>query len=134
MKFRKNRGGPLPPDLDEAFLRALQGDRRTKRSAKPDHKTQQLCRQVQRALALALAGECDDDILREVLVDSVAPAAGASTLIIHIAIPSRIPASTVIARLENVKGFLRARIAESITRKRVPELVFIPIAQEGRHE
>ena len=95
------------------------------------HKTLQLCRQVQRALSLALSGECDDEVLRAVWVDQVIPAPDASRLMVRLVVPARAGAtiSEVMQRIERVQGKLRAQAARAITRKRAPQLVFIPMAE-----
>lgn len=88
------------------------------------HKTAQLCRQVQRALSLALAA-CADDLLRETQVIDVRPAPDAARLAVFILAPAAAPVD-LLARLEAARGLLRAQVAQSITRKRAPELLFIP--------
>lgn len=76
------------------FERALKGEEdSSKRQFDPrgDRKTLQLCRQVQQALMLALAGECGDDLLRDVSVDSVDPAGGSGHLLVCVAVPAIFP-------------------------------------------
>jgi hypothetical protein len=93
----------------------------------------QLCRQAQRALSLAPAGECGDDVLRSLYVDSVLPAPDATQLLVRLVIPSTardVRADDILARLDRVHGLLRHAVAEAITRKRAPELSFI-IVPEG---
>ena len=127
---RNRRGGALPPGVDPAFAHALAGEGAGRSHQKQNYKTEQLCRQVQRALSLALAGECDDDVLRELSVEFVT-AGASSQLIVHIAIPWRQPPISlpdVIQRLARVSGLLRRSVAQAITRKRVPELLFLPVA------
>lgn len=93
--------------------------------ARPDHHTAALCKQVQRTLATALAGECGDELLQDLLVLAVFPAPNAGHLLVVVA-PRSIDASLADAldRLERVKPLLRARIAQDTTRKRTPELSF----------
>jgi ribosome-binding factor A len=123
-------------DLNE-FEMALAGDRRESSKAfdpRADRKTQQLCRQVQRALMMALAGECGDDLLREILVDSIDPAGGAGHLLVRVIVPGGLPVIDVLARLNDRSGKLRAIVAASICRKRVPMLSFIAVpGMEGNH-
>ena len=141
MKFKKHRhdAGNLPPSVDEAFADALAGssDRRHARNRNHHYKALQLCRQVQRTLALALAGECGDDILRNAFVQDVTPAPDAGHLVVRVAVPPDANVRDLLARLDRVGPRLRAIVAAAITRKRAPELTFIPSApsdQEVRHD
>lgn len=132
---RRSRGREPLPFVDPVFVEALSPHRRITRSPdRPagDHKTQQLCRQVQRALSLVLAGECDDDILRELYVDAVLPAPNASRLLVRVSVPPGMSISfiEVLNRLERVHGHLRQAVAHAITRKRAPELTFVPVLRE----
>lgn len=136
MGYRKrlrHRGtGPL---VDPMFVEELSGqrDRTSREKASVRHKTSQLCRQVQRAIGLSLSGECDDDVLRAIWVGDVSPAPGASRLLVQLIVPARANASVadVLERVERVRGMLRAEVARAITRKRAPELVFVPTAENG---
>ncbi len=99
---------------------------------KPDYKTAALCKQVRRALSLALAGECGDPVLQELMVEEVLPAPGAGRLLVRVMVRAREGGPgmvDVLQRLEKVEGLLRARVGEAIARKRTPELAFdvIPI-------
>lgn len=137
MRYRKKSpgGSHAPPFIDPAFADALNpGSSRTGRQ-KPDHKTQQLCRQVQRALNLSLGGEFGDDLFHDLYVSDVAPAPSASHLLVHVNIPSQRSVAEVMSALERAAPRLRAEVARSITRKRAPDLTFIPAApQEVRDE
>jgi ribosome-binding factor A len=94
----------------------------------------QLCRQVQKALMLALGGECMDEVLRNVYVESVEPMSSASQLLVRVAIPSgtNSPSLEVLARLNERAPRLRAIVAQSICRKRAPSLSFtaVPVREE----
>jgi hypothetical protein len=114
------------------FEAALLGEQESGRKAfdpRRDRKTLQLCRQVQRALTLALGGECDDKVLRDVYVESVEPMGGASQLLVRVAVPIRTGfcAMDVLARLNDRSAKLRALVAQSICRKRAPGLSFIAV-------
>jgi ribosome-binding factor A len=126
---RNRRGGDVPPQTDPAFAEALTGStaNNSPRNRHRDHKSRQLCRQVQRALNLAL-GACRDDLLRELYVADVTCAPNASHLLVHVAAPVHISAIELLTRLEAVSARLRAEVAQSITRKRAPELRFLPVA------
>jgi hypothetical protein len=80
---------------------------------------------------MALAGECGDDVLREVYVAGVAVGAGAGTLIVRVVVPSGVSVVEVLGRLERVGPRLRGIVARAVTRKRVPELMFVPVASFG---
>ena len=132
---RSKRGGRAPL-VDPLFAEELAGRPRrggisARRRGGGDHKTMQLCRQAHRALSLALAGECGDDVLRAVYVDAVVPAPDASRLLVRLVVPPRAGAGPeeVLRRIERVHARLRSAVAAAITRKRAPELSFIPVAE-----
>ena len=126
-------GAPLPPPwLDPDFAAALSGGRSgatfSRKDRKDQRKTRQLCRQVFQAVSLALGGECGDDLLREVSVESVEPAPNASRLAVRICVPQGADMADVLERLTRVTPHLRRLVAQAITRKRAPELTFVPAA------
>ena len=127
---RSRTSGELP-FVDPLFDEQLNSRRRTGRSRPgrhASHKTMQLCRQVQRALSLSL-GDCHDDVLQSLYVDAVAPAPDASRLLVRLIVPKavEVSAAEILARLERVEPKLRADVASAITRKRAPELTFLPL-------
>ena len=81
---RSRATGALPfvnPEFAEMMFAGRRREGGVRRENRQQHhKTLQLCRQAQRALSLALAGECDDDLLRSLYVESVVPAPDASRL------------------------------------------------------
>ena len=94
---------------------------------KPDYKTAALCKQVRRIISLTLSGECGDPLLQELIVDEVLPAPNASRLLVRVMLrarPAGLTLADVLQRLAMVEGLLRARVGESIARKRTPELTF----------
>jgi ribosome-binding factor A len=94
------------------------------KSYRGNRKTLQLCRQVQRALSYAL-GDCDDNVLASLYVESVDPAPNDKHLMVTVSPLDRdISPEDVLVRLHRVLGHLRAEIAADIHRKRVPELAF----------
>jgi ribosome-binding factor A len=95
----------------------------SKRPRWADHKTLRLCRQVLEALQIGLAG-CADDVLQQVFIASVDPGADPSRLEVTVELPPDLGPADAIARLEGAKGLLRSLAAESISRKKVPDLVF----------
>jgi ribosome-binding factor A len=103
---------------------------------KSDRKLQQLCRQVERALAYVVPGGLADPVLQDLSIDSVTPAPDASRLLVQLRTAQ--PAADVpqiLERLERVRGYFRREVAAAVTRKRVPELVFHLIPErEVDHE
>jgi len=92
-----------------------------------NRKALQLCGQVARTLQAVLAGECRDDLLRELRVESVVPAPNSSRLLVTVSLatPGReIPVAEVLARLQKAQGLLRCEVAAAINRRKVPELLF----------
>ena len=110
-------GGPVRPVFEHSHFG----------SEKPDYKTAALCKQVMRAVSLALAGECGDPALQSLVVHDVLPAPNAGRLLVRLLAPAVHDYTGIVdllERLEKIRGLLRARIAESIARKRTPELSF----------
>lgn len=98
------------------------------RQRQEERKTQQLCRQVQRAVNLALAeggAEIDD-----VFAESVT-AGGGGPLIVHVVVPPGRPVGEALAALRRDVPRLRTEVARAITRKRAPELAFVAVPGEG---
>jgi ribosome-binding factor A len=92
-----------------------------------NRKALQLCAQVARTLAGVLSGECGDDRLRDLLVESVQPAPDSTRLLVTVYPGPAFAAGDtepVLAALYGAMGLLRGQIARAIHRKRVPELVF----------
>lgn len=91
---------------------------------RPDRKTLQLCRQVQRTLGYVL-GSCNDNVVSELFVESVEPAPNASHLLVTV-VPAGelLDATTVLGHLHHASGYLRSEIATSINRRKAPELSF----------
>jgi ribosome-binding factor A len=123
---------------DALFERALRGDvSETGRTfdARRDRTALQLCRQVQRALALALAGGSADALLRDLYVQSVEPMGGPGQLLVSVALPAHAGAAAapaeVVARLAARTPMLRATIAREISRKRVPSLSFVVVPPQS---
>ena len=138
---KRLRANGALPFVDPIFADAMVPHRarsasREERKEKTDDKAMQVCRAAQRALSLALAGECDDDVLRSLYVESVLPAPDASRLLVCVVMPRGVDASIedVLARLERVHGLLRSAVARSVTRKRAPELSFLPTREYAEPE
>ena len=102
---------------------------------KQDRKTQQLCQQVEQTLSLVLSGECSDELLQSLIVESVIPAPNASQMLVTVSVESSHEDSAdpfvVLERLDRVVGRLRAEVAASITRKRAPALKFCVVSAQA---
>lgn len=87
-----------------------------------NRKALQLCRQVERALTIALEGE----ILRDLVVQSVVPAPDSSRLLITFVFhgAESIALPDILATLKMQHAKLRGEVALAIHRKKTPELAF----------
>ena len=106
---------PRPDDTAESHRKAA------------NRKAQQLCAQVAETLSFVLQAECNDEILRDVLVESVVPAPDSTRLLVTV-IPSpaagALDAGQVNQHLMKAYGKLRSEVAMAIHRRKVPELIF----------
>jgi ribosome-binding factor A len=87
----------------------------------------QLCRQVQEALSWALGTTIRDDWLSLCSVAGVEPLPGGNRLMVTVSVPSDLQLSEVEERLVSAASTLRAEVAQAITRRKVPELLFVAI-------
>jgi len=95
------------------------------RDERPDYKTLALCKQAQRSISLTLMGECGDEVLQSLVVGEVVPAPNAGRLLVTVMLRADVATlADVLQRLDAVQGLLRTRLAESISRKRAPEITF----------
>jgi ribosome-binding factor A len=116
--------------MDQMFVEALTaaGGSSASRERQGERKTRQLCRQVQRAVNLALAdGGADVD---DLFVEDVTAGAG-GPLLLHVVVPADRSVSEALAALQRVTPRLRCDVARAITRKRAPELAFVPVSGGG---
>jgi hypothetical protein len=131
------RGRAGDASEDALFERALMGEEVSQGrlfDPRRDRKTLQLCRQVERALASALAGGCGDEVLRDASVAAVEPLGGAGQLLVRLVLAedAGVDAAEVMARLAARTPRLRAVVAADICRKRVPMLAFVVVPSMGR--
>jgi len=119
--------------IDPEFFEALCDDNSSHSSSdrQAERKAQQLCRQVQRALNLALADRAVGDGLGELFVEEVVPAPDCGHLLAHVIVPAGLPVKDVMAALRREAPGLRLEVGSAISRKRAPELYFIPAYQDG---
>ena len=110
------------PDFAAALCEGESGNRSSDRQAQ--RKERQFCRQVQRALNLALG-------INGLFVEEVSPAPDCGHLLVHVVIPDNCQAAEAISALRRDTPRLRSEVATAITRKRAPELSFVPAFPEG---
>ena len=129
----KFKGREASSAVDPDFAAALESDssKRDSASRRAEHKTRQLCRQVQRALNLALAERGADPHLEQLYVDDVTPAPGCGHLLAHFQAPPDQSLPDVLASLRRETPWLRAQVAAAISRKQAPELSFVPAMRMG---
>jgi ribosome-binding factor A len=115
--------GPLGPE-DGVDPRTEARDRQ-----RPVHnrKALQLCSQVAETLHSVLQGECDDEVLRDLHVQSVGPAPDSTRLLVTVSLS---PAASdrrpieVLQHLHQAYSVLRGEVARAIHRRKTPELIF----------
>ena len=101
-----------------------------------NRKALQLCAQIARTLSTVLAGECEDDLLRDLFVESVRPAPDSMHLLVRVCLATSataIDANQVLDHLHRAHGRLRREVAAAIHRKRVPELTFCVGGTAGKY-
>ena len=117
------------PDFMEALEENESGRASSRRQA--ERKTQQFCRQVQRALNSALADRSIGDGIEGLFVEEVSPAPDCGRLLVHVLVPGSLPVADVMIALGRETPRLRSEVAAAITRKRAPELCFVPACANG---
>lgn len=131
---KRTRDRDIEPGLiDSEFKWALEETehRQRDRGRRIEQKARQLCRQAQRALNLALAGEFPGGALDDVFVVEATAAAGCGRLLMHVAVPAGQSVGAALQALRDRAPQLRAIVAGYISRKRAPELSFVA-APQGR--
>ena len=122
----------MDPDFAEALCGSesdsLSSDRQAQRKAL------QFCRQVQRALNLALADRNPGDGVSGLFVEDVSPAPDCGRLLVQVLIPDGRSVADAISALRREAPRLRSEVAIAITRKRAPELSFVPVLAEGGND
>jgi ribosome-binding factor A len=104
------------------------------RAEKKNWKTEQLCRQVERAVAMVVA-ESAEDALLGAAVAFVEPWPDAARLRITVVLGAGTPTEQVQAArqaLTRAAGMFRVEVARSIHRKRVPEIAFQVMLAYGK--
>lgn len=90
----------------------------------PDRKALQLCRQVREALTWVLGSATGDGRLA---VEAVEPLPGGNRLLVKVGVPPDVPLADVADRLAAAAPALRTEVAQAITRRKAPELVYLPV-------
>jgi len=104
---------------------------------KQDRKAKQLCRQVAETLSLAISGDCHDETWQSLHVLAVEPAPDSSRLLVTVcadAPQEQFDRQSILDLLSEQMGRLRCEIAATITRKRVPNLMFHVISSTESEE
>jgi ribosome-binding factor A len=131
---RRGKGAKFPDShLDADFAEILYGEKDNNRSGnrQAKRKSQQFCRQVQRALNLALADTSVADIDCDLFVDEVSPGPDCGHLLVHFVVQEGYSVADALSALRRNAARLRSEVAMSIARKRTPELAFVPISMQG---
>jgi ribosome-binding factor A len=133
LKHRNRRPKGSADFVDPDFAQALGGGSSDRFSSgrQAERKARQFCRQVQRALNLALADRHSDDGLSDLFVEEVSPAPDCGHLLVHVVVPAQRPVAEALAALRQDAPRLRSEVAAAITRKRAPELSFVPALPDG---
>ena len=88
-------------------------------------KIEQLCAQIRHALELALLGVVHDEALMDLEVADVTPMPDPGRVRVRFLVRGERPDLEALqARMEAARGVLTAEVAQAITRKKVPDLVF----------
>ena len=133
LKHRNRRQKESTDFVDPEFAQALGGGASDRLSSgrQVERKARQFCRQVQRALNLALADGQSDDGLNDLFVEGVSPAPDCGHLLVHVIIPADRSVNEALSALRRDAPRLRSEVAMAITRKRAPELSFVPAFPDG---
>ncbi len=97
---------------------------------KTNHKSLQLCRRVERTVGYVLAGDLDDDRVRDMQVVSVVPAPNSHHLLVTLEVPEPLPLEDLSALdvvLARYKGRIRTTVAHAIHRKKAPDLTLVAV-------
>ena len=98
---------------------------RPSRNSAANRKALQLAAQVSRTLCQVFAGECGDEVLRDLRVEEVAPAPDSGHLLVTLSPTDDSPPLEVfLEHLQRASGRLRSEVAAAIHRRKAPELHF----------
>ena len=92
----------------------------------PNRKQLQLCNQVYEALSWVLGSVSHDEILPVCSIAAVEPLPGNNRLLVRVNVPADIALDDALHALDRAANALRLEVAQAITRRKAPELVFVP--------
>jgi ribosome-binding factor A len=123
---RDRRRRESPPDEHGSDPSVFFGPPKAARDDRSERKTRQLCREVERTLAVALSSS-RDALVRNLMVMAIDPAPDGSRLCVTLCPTGALDVDVVelLAHLGELRGFLRREIAQALQRKRTPELAFV---------
>lgn len=107
--------------------------RRARGPMKPDRKIRQLCKQVAQTLQLALGSLPEVEVMTGVYVHEVMPAPDAGRLCVVLNVANASDRDAVEVVVSRHAGTLRAEVAQAISRRRVPELTYLVVAEGGAY-
>ncbi len=105
--------------------------RKSSRSNQVHRKQDQLCEQIREALYWILGEEVGDDSLALYQVISITPISGDNRVQVILGIPKDEKPEEALAKLRTSYKTIRAKVAESINRRKVPDLNFDVIPLES---
>jgi ribosome-binding factor A len=92
-------------------------------TSRPHRKTLQLCEQIKECLNWVIGSAIADDRFILCRVDSVEPLVGTSRVLVKVAVPADLAVMDANIALASAASRLRVDVAQSITRRKVPELI-----------
>jgi ribosome-binding factor A len=122
----------IDSDFAEALCEGESGSRSSDRQAQ--RKARQFCRQVQRALNLAFANCNAVEDINGMFVEDVIPAPDCGRLLVYVLIPAGRSVADTMSALRSDAPRLRSEVAMAITRKRAPQLSFVPAFEDGGND
>jgi ribosome-binding factor A len=81
---------------------------------------------VQEALTWAL-GSVGNQRLAYCSIADVEPLPGGNRLLVKVSVPPNLPVTAIAADLTAAAPGLRTEVAQAVTRRKAPELVFLPV-------
>jgi len=94
---------------------------------RPSRKLLQLCAQVKDALTWVLGSATGDNRLAVCSVEAVEPLPGGNRMLVKVGVPPDVQAADMNERLTAAAPVLRTEVAQAITRRKVPELVYLAV-------
>lgn len=91
----------------------------------PHRKTLQLCEQIKDTLNWVLDSALADDRFALCHVAAVESLLGSSRVLVKVTVPSDLPIAEANEAMAKASRTLRMHVAETITRRKVPELIFV---------